>query len=236
MDILNLTKYGLSQIKGHERLFEIFCKCYVSEYDNKYRCFPIGNTGNTIMKKKYIIIMTLYTNNDDLYTSYKAPQTDTIDSYDYAVEKFKDICEQIKEQTYLESVIDYAFDGILVELFEFDQHTYDCYENDPLLKERFEPDVYSLEGYVLAVLEAQSFSKRKLIEVRIGGPGDTTKLTNVITHLHIPYTEIVFNANEVKEFKTKEELRQAVIDELSQPSNVITNKDEIKNKVIQGIP
>lgn len=56
-------------------------------------------------------------------------------------------------------------------------------------------------------------------------------------HLYCPYTKVIMDADEASKYKTDDELRQAVIDELNEPYyHKIINKDAIRYLVEQGVP
>ena len=65
---------------------------------------------------------------------------------------------------------------------------------------------------------------------------NTTELTNDVPHLYRPYTKVIMDAGEASRYKTDDELRQAVIDELNYPFYKIMNNHAIRYLVEQGVP
>lgn len=185
--------------------------------------------------KKYVVSMQLC--DWDYEQRYFGIQTNILDTKDEAEVEFKRICEAIERKEYKPELIDYETDIINIDLDELDNYvditTYEWVEIDTM---EFRPKPKSLEGCVLAVLEPQSMTQDKLIEVRMGRCMDTTEITNVVPHVYRPYTKVIMDADEASKYETDDELRQAVIDELNHPFHGIINKDAIRYLVKQGVP
>lgn len=186
--------------------------------------------------KKYAVSMSVY--ECDTEQIYFNAETDILDSIDDAYAEFNRICESIERKEYKPELINYETDGIIVDLNELDNYEDgDTYEWGDIIKTmEFLTKPESLEGCVLAVLEPQSTTQEKLIEVRMGGCTDTTKMTNVVPHVYRPYTKVIMYACEASQYRTDDELRQAVIDKLNYPTYGIINKDAIRYLVKQGVP